>query len=320
MKTNMLNNLTRSANKLGFKLKKHSPEILIGVGVVGVVTSTVMACKATTKLDSILAESKEKIDTIHNVSENPELLPEGSEYTEEDAKKDLTITYAQTGLKVVKLYGPAIAVGALSLGCILTSHKILRTRNVAIAAAYATIDKSFKDYRGRVVERFGERIDKELKYNIKAQEIETTTVDENGKEKKVTTAVNVVDPSDISGYARFFEKYTVDKKGNSVQNPNWQSSNEYNLMFLKQTERYCNERLQSKGVLFLNEVYEALGLPRSQEGQIVGWVYDEKVPNGDNFVDFGLYKDNLSYSDYVNGFESAILLDFNVDGNVYGMM
>lgn len=319
MKKLDVSKLTRRINKVGFVVKKHSPEILVVAGIAGTVASTIMACKATTKVSTIMNESKEQINQIHDCMGNEDLKASGK-YTEEDGKKDLVIVYTQTGVKLVKLYGPAVALGILSVGCILTSHRILSKRNIALAAAYATVDKGFKEYRSRVVDRFGETIDRELKYNIKAKEVEIVETDENGNEKTVTKAVNVVDPSDVSEYARFFEEYTKDEKGNVIKNTYWQPDNEYNLVFLKQTERYANERLRSKGILFLNEVYEMLNLPKSKAGQIVGWVYNEKEPVGDNFVDFGLYRDNLSYSDFVNGYEPAILLDFNVDGNVWEMM
>lgn len=317
MKGNMTSKLTRSFNKVGYKIKKHSPEILVVAGIAGVVTSTVMACKATTKLSGILEESKEQIDQIHNYVET-----EGysEKYTEEDQRKDLAIVYTQSAVKVAKLYAPAVGVGVISIASIVMSHRILTKRNVALAAAYATIDKSFKSYRNRVIERFGDQIDYELRHNIKAREIETIEKDENGNEVTTKKVEYVVNPSDISAYARFFEKYTKDDKGNSVKNDYWNNDNEYNLMFIKKIERYANDRLKIKGFLFLNEVYEMLGLPRTKEGQIVGWVYDENNEEGDNYVDFGLYKDNLSYSDFVNGFENAILLDFNVDGNVWEKM
>ncbi len=144
--------------------------------------------------------------------------------------------------------------------------------------------------------------------------------EETGKEKKVKKTAFVVNPSDISGYARFFEKYTKDEEGNSVLNPHWETNNEYNLMFLKAQESYANDLLRAKKRLFLNDVYEMLGMPRTKAGQVVGWVYDPEHPVGDNYVDFGLYADNLSYSDFANGFDTAILLDFNVDGNIWELM
>ena len=91
-------------------------------------------------------------------------------------------------------------------------------------------------------------------------------------------------------------------------------------MFIKAQEHYANDLLRAKKRLFLNEVYEMLGLPRTKAGQIVGWVYDLDNPKCDNYVDFGLFSDNLGYSDDADGFNPAILLDFNVDGNVWDSM
>lgn len=310
-KLEFMNTVTRNLHRVGFKIKKHSPEILVGAGIVGVVTSGVMACKATTKLDEVLAEPKEKIDKIHELIEHPELVPEGKEYTEEDSKKDLTIMYVQSAVKVVKLYAPSVILGTVSIAAILGGHRILKKRNIALAAAYTTIDKSFKEYRGRVVERFGEELDKELRYSIKAKEIEETVVNEDGTETTVTKTVNVSEMGEYSDYAKFFDDGCT----------GWTKDPEFNLMFLKDQQRYANDLLQSKGHLFLNEVYDMLGIPRTQAGQIVGWIYDEKHPIGDNKVDFGIYNTyNEANRNFVNGYERTILLDFNVDGNILDMI
>lgn len=317
MKTKFdMSNLSRSLNKVGLLARKHSPAILMGVGAVGAVASTVMACKATLKVNEVLDEAKDTVEKIHEVKET---MPE--KYSEQDAKKDLTITYTNTGVKLVKLYGPAVILGVASLGAMFTSHRILTKRNVALAAAYTAVDQSFKQYRSRVVERFGNQIDKELKYNIKAKEIEETITDEEGNEQTVVSNKFVLaSPEDISEYARFFDAGTKNEKGEYVRNPYWNENPEDNLIFIKQVERFCNQKLKIKGVLFLNDVYEALGMPLTKAGQVVGWVYNEKDPIGDNFVDFGLYKDNLSYTDFVNGWDPVILLDFNVDGNIWDLM
>lgn len=310
-KLEIMNTVTRSLHRVGFKIKKHSPEILVGAGIVGVVGSTVMACKATTKLDEVLDEPKEKIEKIHELMENPDMVPEGKEYTEEDGKKDLTIMYTQTAVKVAKLYAPAVILGTVSIAAILGGHNILRKRNIALAAAYTAVDKGFKEYRGRVIERFGEELDKELKYNIKAKEIEETVVNEDGTETTVKKTVNVADPNTTSIYARFFDDGCT----------GWSKDPEYNLMFLKDQQRYANDLLKSRGHLFLNEVYDMLGIPRSTAGAVVGWIYDEKCPVGDNFVDFGIYDlYDEKKRDFVNGYERTILLDFNVDGEIYKMI
>lgn len=300
--------IMKQVNKIGFKIKKYSPEIFVAAGIVGVVSSAVLACKATTKVQDILEKTKNDIDIIHD-SVNNESLEE--EYTEEDAKKDLTIVYAQTGVEFIKLYAPAVILGTLSIASIINSHRVLQKRNIALGAAYATVDKGFKEYRNRVAERFGEEVEKEIKYNIKAKKFEETVTDENGKEKKVKKTVNVVDPNLYSDYARFFDDGC---KG-------WEKDPEYNLMFLKAQQQYANDLLVARGHLFLNEVYDMLGIPRSKAGQVVGWIYDPENPVGDNFVDFGIYEaDREKARDFVNGYERSILLDFNVDGNIWEKM
>lgn len=300
----------RAVSKVGFKLQKHSPEILVGLGVIGTVASAVLACKATTKASDILEEAKEKIDQIHMVSENESIDEEM--YSKEDAQKDMTIVYAQTGVKLVKLYAPAIGLGVLSIASILTSHNILRKRNIALAAAYKAIDKGFKDYRKRVVERFGEVVDRELKYNLKSDKIEEIITDEKGKEKKIKKEVEVIEGLEgYSAYARFFDDGC---RG-------WEKDPEYNLNFLLAQQRYANDLLVSRGHVFLNEIYDMLGIPRTNAGQVVGWIYNDVNRDGDNYIDFGIYKTyRRENRDFVNGYEPVILLDFNVDGPILNMI
>lgn len=314
--TNILTGIRKAGNTAAYKLQKHSPEILLVAGVVGTAASFVMACKATTKVSTIMDEAKETVKCIHTCMEDESLK---EEYTEEDGKKDLTITYGQTAWKLVKLYAPSVTLGVLSMTSIISSNHILRKRNVALAAAYATVDKSFKTYRERVVERFGEEVDRQLKYNIKAKEVTETVVDENGEVKEVKTMKQYVDPEDVSGYARYFEEYSRDEDGNVIKNPYWESNNEYNLLFLKSRQNHLNDLLRIKKRIFLNEVYESLGLPRTVAGQIVGWTYNEERPTGDNYIDFGIYASNQNYSDFIYN-NDAILLDFNVDGPILDTM
>lgn len=304
----IMNNATRTINKAGFKLKKHSPEIFIAAGVIGAVTSAVMACAATTKLSGILDESKENIEKIHDYVDGTGF---SEMYTEEDSKRDLAIVYTQSALRVAKLYAPSVALGALSITAILTSNNILRKRNIALAAAYTAVDKSFKEYRGRVVERFGEELDKELRYNIKAKEIEEVVTKEDGTESVEKKTVSVAGIDGYSDYAKFFDESCF----------GWAKDPEQNMFFLKRQQDFANETLKAKGHLFLNEVYDMIGIPRTKAGQCVGWIYDEKNPVGDNYVDFGMYD---TYKEgcraFVNGYERSILLDFNVDGNILDLI
>lgn len=303
-----MKNIKTLLNKTSFKVKKYSPEILMGVGIAGVVASTVLACKATMKVDSVLTESKEQIEKIKTVMEDPKYT---EEYTEEDAKKDLTIVYTQAGLKLAKMYVPSIVVGAASIGLLIGSHRVLKKRNIALAAAYTTIDNSFKDYRKRVTDRFGEEVERQIKNNIKVVDVAKTTIDEDGNEVEQVEQVEVSALDGYSEYSRFFDDGCT----------GWEKDAEYNLMFLRAQQQYANDLLKSRGHLFLNEVYDMLGIPRTKAGQAVGWIYDPENPVGDNYVDFGIYDINKEKSrDFVNGYERTILLDFNVDGNIWDLM
>jgi hypothetical protein len=302
-KTEIMKSVNGVTSKAVMKFKKHSPEILVVAGIAGTVVSAVLACKATTKVAEILDETKGTLDTIHEGMETGAI--NGQEYTNEDGKKDTVVVYAQTGMKLAKLYGPAIILGTLSITSILASNNILRKRNVALGAAYAAIDKSFKEYRGRVIERFGEQVDTELKYGIKAKKFEEIEVDpETGKEKKVKKTVMVADPNLQSDYAVYFDS----------KSRNYETNPDYNRMFLKAQQAFANDKLQTRGHLFLNEVLDDLDLPRTPAGQIVGWTKD----GPDGYVNFRIVEVERETED--GRHEPALLLDFNVEGNIWEKM
>ena len=301
-----MNKLTikQTFNKLKFKTVKNAPTILMIAGVAGVVGSGILVGRATLKLTKVLEESKNTIDSINDAVED-----ESIEYTQEDGASDLRTVRVSTAAKVVKLYAPAVILGGVSIACMVQSHNILRKRNLALAAAFTTVTQSFSKYRKAVVDKYGERVDYELKHGIRSEKVAVTETDENGKTKTKKETIDVVDG--YSDYARFYDDGCT----------GWDKDAEYNLMFLKAQQQYANDKLIAKGFLFLNEVYDMLGIPPSKEGQIVGWIYNLENPTGDNFVDFGIYdvsKENAR--DFVNGYEQTILLDFNVDGNVWEKM
>ena len=306
---------TRAFHKAGFQLKKHSPEILVVAGVVGTVASAVMACKASTKVNFVLEETKTQVDIIHEGAEKGEVkgyLENGEvgmvPSTAEDSKKDLTIVYTQTAVKMAKLYAPAGALGAVSIAGILVGHNILHKRNLALAAAYTTVSNGMKQYRGRVIERLGEQMDKELLYNLKAKEIEETVIDEKGNETTVTKTVEVADSvASMSPYTFCFDETCS----------GWVRDAERNKFFLAQQQDYANDLLRTRGYIFLNEVLDMLGIQRTRAGQVVGWIFDEKNPIGDNYVDFGIMDiRNEASRNFVNGLEKSVWLSFNVDGNI----
>ena len=312
MKTEIMNKASRSLHKFGFKIKKHSPEILVTVGVIGTVASVVMACKATLKVNEIVDEAKETIDAIHEGVEQEKCTADGEVYTQEDANKDLALVYVQTGWKFVKLYGPSVALGLTSLGCMLAANNILRKRNAVLAAAFTAVDTSFKEYRNRLIERFGENgkaLDRELRYNIKATEIEERVVDENGNETTVKKTVEVIDPNvahDV--YSIVF----------CEGNTGWTKNADLNKLFLLKQQNYANDKLKAEHFVSLNEVYDMLGAPRTAYGQLAGWVWTEDSSVGDNYIDFGIFDvHNEMKCAFVNGHERSIILDFNCIGDAF---
>lgn len=303
MKMNeMMTNVGRFAAKAKFKIGKHSPEILMVCGAVGAVTSAVMACKATLKVNAVLEEHQSAVETIHNVQNGNAELKKDAEYTEEDAKKDLTTVYVQTGVKLVKLYAPAIILGGLSLGCMIGSNRILQKRNAALTAAYVTLDKAFTEYKERVTERFGDRVQHEIEHGVKAVEIENKEVHEDGTEELVKAYVDEADGVH-SPYDLLFDEM-IDE---------WQPDAEYNKWHLTDVENTATRRLRGQGYLFLNDVYRMISRYNSgemivkPEGQIVGWLYDPNNESLHNCVKLGL--------DKMQG-DRSVVLHFNVDGPI----
>ena len=301
-------------NKVKFNVVKHSPEILMGIGIAGVVTSTVLACRSTLKVQEILDYKEKNMNNIKEV-----LSEEREDYTEEDARKDKTIIMTTTALRIMKLYAPSVIIGAGSIACLLQSHNVMRNRNAGLAAALAATTESFKQYRERVTEKYGDEVDKEMRYGIKKEKKE-----KDGKKTKEEIVVGC-DEHELSGYARYFNE----------NNMYWSEDPQYNMMFLRQNQNWANDKLISQGYLYLNDVYDALGFPKTKAGQVVGWVYDpNNNEHGDNYVDFGIYDLNVKgyrdemandtiaeeRQDFVNGYRNSILLDFNVDGNIWETM
>lgn len=284
--------ITKTIARTNLLTQKNSPEILLAVGVVGMVGATVLACRSTLKMNDILEDSKEKLNTAKTL-QHPD-------YSESDRQRDVAIIYYQAGVKVARAYAPAVILGGLSIYAITTSHSILNSRNVSLTAAYTALDQGFKQYRKRVVDMYGTDVDQELRHG--SQQVEV--IDQETGKKKTVTRVGKEVPSI---YARFFDPASS----------SWQPEPEYNMIFLQCQQNYVNDMLRARGHVFLNEVYDRLGLERSSAGAIVGWVLS-KDGSTDNFIDFGVFDGKTQVSrDFVNGLEGAILLDFNVDGPIW---
>lgn len=310
MKNNWLSKVSTSAAKFAgkaeFTIKKNSPEILLGAGIVGFVGTIVLACRATCRADEVLEFHRRKIKDINDAKEIADADPEGEmSYDIELYRQDKAIRYLKTTGSLAKLYAPTIAVGTLSLACILTSRNIMQKRYLGVVAAYNGLSAAFEEYRKRVRDEYGEGLDKHFRYGTTYDEL--PVYDENGKKTKEKeqvekTETEMVIPNDDS--CRFFDS----------SNPNWDKNPTFSMMWLRGQQNILNDILHTRGHVFLNEVYDALGFPHTPQGAVLGWIDGE----GDNCIDFGLYDPNKeSVRRFVNGVDNVIMLEFNHDGVIW---
>lgn len=283
------NAVTSRAGRQILVAQKHSPTILFVGGIVGIVGATALACRATLKLEDVVREAEEAHEYARSQS------------VKKDRNRDHAYINAKTVVKVTKLYAPAVGLGVISVGALTGSHVVLSRRNVAVTAAYGALERGFNEYRKRVVDDVGEDKDREYRYGYEVREIIEET--DTGPQPKMIKTVRREDPS---VYARFFDETC----------PSWEPNAEYNRYFLMCQQEFFTRKLNARGHVFLNEVYDALGMERSQAGQAVGWVLT-KDGSSDNYIDFGLYDDNERARAFINGYEKSILLDFNVDGVIW---
>ncbi|UVK59343.1 hypothetical protein SEA_PHEROBRINE_60 [Gordonia phage Pherobrine] len=293
----MLNNILTSAKnsrQLGsaiIQVQKNSPNLLFGAGIVATVGTVVLSSRATLKAVEVNAKTKELLEQINTL--------EHDDYSEKDRVRDKTIAYSQGAVSLMKLYAPSIAMGTLAIACLTQSHRVLTQRNMALGAAFAGVEKALESYRERVIAEVGP--EREAKIWQPVEKVDMI----DGEGKKVKVDIPTGDGG--SPYKVLFDE----------SNKNWNRAGEYNQIFIQSAQNYANDMLTAKGHVFLNDVHDLLGLPRTKAGQIVGWVKDGE---GDNYIDFGIFNNIHEGMRFASGSEPSIWLDFNVDGNVLDLM
>lgn len=300
-KEEMMLKATQMLAKGKFKLKKAGPTIMIVGAAIGGVTAAVLACKATLKAEEIIAEHNAQIETIHATK------------AADDMKKDITATYVHTAVWLAKVYAPAVTLGSLSLACMFGSHHIMSRRNASLTAAYIAIDKAFNEYKGRVTERFGDRVQQELEHSIKAVEVESTAKNEDGTEEVIREYADVARDANDPYSMIFDESCSL-----------WEKDSMLNAMTIRNVENAANRKLRTNGHLFLNEVIDMLdpygkGCHRTAVGQVAGWIYDPKDETKQNCVSLGTHcyvPGNEALNDFINGDERSVILHFNCDGPI----
>lgn len=286
--------VTRTVARTILHIQKSSPTLLFGAGIVGFGSTVVLASKATLHVDEVLQEGEKRLMLVEDVfHEQP------GRYTKRNYQSDVITIRTQTALKLCRLYAPAVIVGVVTVACLTKSHHILKSRNAALTAANALVWEEFNRYRERVKAELGDEKEYDLRFPYEACEIEVPNSE--------TGTMEVIEGTrrKMSVYARLFDS----------NSRSFQKQPDYNLVFLRVQQQQWNDALTARGHVFLNEVYDALDIPRSKEGAIVGWRKNGK----DGYIDFGIFDKNMSprVLDFFQGNEQAILLDFNVDGVIY---
>lgn len=285
---------------------KNAPALMTYGGILITGVGIYLFCRASMRFGEVRDEHERQMDLIQ------EDLEAGKYLSERDAKRDIFAERMDYCWELMKLYGPAASTTVTGMVLIMGGHHMISKRSAAITAAYKALEEGYNQYRSRVREDLGADYDRKYLYGLKEETTEITVKGSDGEEKKLETTIYKPGDTDIianhSPYARFFDEYSTQ----------WTRNPEYNLMFLNAQQNYANDKLHATGHLFLNEVYEMLGMPHTKAGSVVGWVMNK---GGDNCVDFGIYDlhDQIKRA-FVNGFEPSILLDFNVDGVIYDLI
>ena len=291
---------------------KHKETGLMIFGVAAGVGATVAACAGTIKAVEVIEEHNEIKDMIKEAKEYPE------KYSEQDAKQDTIKNYINTGKKLALAYAPAAALGITSIFCIVAEHKMLQNKVThleetvaSLSAAYAAIDTAFKNYRKRVVDKYGEEEDRYFMYGEHEETVETEVVGKDGKTKKKKEKKIVTDDISDVGYARFitYGNKLLVYKDPQQHEVDWDRT----IHQIKCQQALANQILEKQGYLFLNELYELFDIAKCEAGQVVGNIYDPENPKIDSYIDVRIYRPT-NYQTINGGDSDGIWIDPNVDG------
>lgn len=300
------------------KVKFRSPELLIGAGVVGLVGAAVVAVRRGVRWHTAAkAEIVHDLETIKKAEGSPQ-------YTREDRVRDYAQVIGKGVWSFTQIYGPSIAVGAASVVSVLAGTGVLKGRLAAMTSAAATAQAALERYRSRVREKLGEDADYEFAYEISAKKAKIKH--EDGTKESLVTYHLVPSSGEwmaASPYSRLWDENAME----------WCANRDVQFLTLRSLENHFNQELNARGVVFLNDVYKALGLPMSKDAALVGWIKDYEKPKmaklaaglgrvpGDGVISFGVFEnESPSARAYLAGDDNRVVLDFNVDGVIYDLI
>lgn len=287
-----------------FYIKKNSPEILVGAGIATLIGSLVY---------TVIGTLNTGVEVTNAVCELDEVENDDSLMEEERRKKKHGI-YIHAGLNIARNYAPAVTLATVSAGCLIGSNAIMRRRAFSLAAAYSALDSTFSDYRTRVIDEYGEDVDKKMRYGLTTKEVEVEQIDEETGEvvKTTSTVTEAAESATNIWYKRQYEL----SDGTVIVNPNWQPDKGLNATFVLAQIAWFNGRLSRGEHVWLDDIYNELGIPVDgyrQEAHVLGWTPDK---NGEKYIKCRLYNKEES-GDFISNDDGDILLSFNPDGILY---
>ena len=283
------------------RISKHAPTILSVTASAGVIATGYLAWKAGTRFEDVEGRDWDR---------RKECLRNADTIPDEDVPKIERKNRILFILDTVRTIAPAAVVGAATITMIYFSNSISKKRLAAMGAAYATLQTAFDGYKRTMVEALGkESVEKILKPklpNVGKSAEEILSSDNKSDAANVSDAV-VNSLKALSPYAR-----VIAEESSTCWDPN----EDYTSQNLAAVQLWANRRLERKGHLFLNEVFDQLGLSRTREGAVVGWL---KNGEGDGYVSFGDFDASIYRvpSDDYTRVDSNFIVDFNVDGVIW---
>lgn len=273
--------------------KAHGPTIMVAGGVTAMGAAAVMVGKATLKLEDTL---EPHVDVL----EAQKKLPAGTPFKEEQK----TALAKAAGKDVIRLYAAPGVLFVAGAALVFGGHRIMLQRNATLAIGFTALQKAYDAYRGRVRENFGEEADQAMLNGFTKREVYN---DATGKVEQV--AMRDWDAEESDPYNRSFEQ------GESTE---WVNDLGVNKMFIHNQQRFAQEKLNHRNVLYLSEVYESLGFAETPLSRVVGWKVRRNMDGSRDIpiVDFGL--DKRMEDDWKYSREQAIYLDFNCQGLIVG--
>lgn len=234
-------NISKALSSIRTSVAKHSPEILTGIGIAGMIVTTVMAVQATPKALILIDNEKKRI----NQQFFDEAKAEGyEEFARVDRLKPVEI------IKTTWIcYLPAVITGGVSIACLIGANSVNARRNAALATAYTLSESALKEYQEKVVETIGEKKEQSVRDAIAKDKLEQNPV--MSREVIITDKGDTLCFDAVSG--RYF-KSDIEK--------------------LKKAVNELNRQMRDEMYISLNEFYYEIGLSGIGIGDDLGWNID----------------------------------------------